>query len=245
MALDLEVKAEFDLLKVEAEKIGINVYVNATSPFAAPAVSLIGTELQALAEKLGWSFVIARMPVMETAPICWPLENRTDMGRKLAGVWKADPGLFASEPQQQLNGPILSRLVREDDRDVFRIEGKSPTFISTQRIVALLEYARRTNTPLFVHRDRYLERQGAGGHLPLPVAQWLRRSTGIQSGPCLTSDQYYSYHYGVNEKQLAVLEKVFSCAIQGHKKSKSNNQVMKIAKQRHRGMRLSHFIYGN
>uniref|UniRef100_UPI0026036368 hypothetical protein n=1 Tax=uncultured Acinetobacter sp. TaxID=165433 RepID=UPI0026036368 len=140
--------AEFDSLKVEAEKIGINVYVNATSPFSAPAVSLIGTELQALAEKLGWSFVIARMPVMETAPICWPLENRTDMGRKLAGVWKADPGLFASEPQQQLNGPILSRLVREDDRDVFLIKDKSTTFISTQRTVALLEYARRTNTAL-------------------------------------------------------------------------------------------------
>jgi len=237
--------AEFDLLKVEAEKIGINVYVNATSPFAAPAVSLIGTELQALAEKLGWSFVIARMPVMETAPICWPLENRTDMGRKLAGVWKADPGLFASEPQQQLNGPILSRLVREDDRDVFLIKDKSTTFISTQRTVALLEYARRTNTPLFVYRNGFLERQGVGGHLPLPIAQWLRRSTRIQSGPHLTSDQSYSYHYGVNEQQLAVLKEAFGCAIQGCEKITSNNQVMRMAKQRHRGMRLSHFIYGN
>ena len=206
---------------------------------------MIGTELQALAEKLGWSFVIARMPVMETAPICWPLENRTDMGRKLAGVWKADPGLFASEPQQQLNGPILSRLVREDDRDVFLIKDKSTTFISTQRTVALLEYARRTNTPLFVYRNGFLERQGVGGHLPLPIAQWLRRSTRIQSGPHLTSDQSYSYHYGVNEQQLAVLKEAFGCAIQGCEKITSNNQVMRMAKQRHRGMRLSHFIYGN
>lgn len=237
--------AEFDLLRTEAQRIGVNIHVNSALPFAVPVISLIGTEQQVLAEKLGWSFVIARMPVMETAPICWPLENRTDMGRKLAGVWKANPGLFASEPQQQPNGPILSRLVREDDRDVFLIKDKSSTFISTQRIVALLEYARRINTPLFVYRNGFLERQGVGGHLPLPIAQWLRRSTGIQSGPHLTSDQSYSYHYGVNEKQLAVLEGVFGCAIQGGEKITSNNQVMRIAKQRHRGMRLSHFIYGN
>ena len=200
--------AEFDFLRIEAQRIGVTVHITATLPFAAPVIGLIGTELREFAEILGWSFIRAKIPEMKTAPSCWPLESRTEKGRKLAGVWKANPGLFVSESQQKLKGPILSRLVREDDRDVFRIEGKSPTFISTQRIVALLEYARRTNTPLFVHRDRYLERQGAGGHLPLPVAQWLRRSTGIQSGPCLTSDQYYSYHYGVNEKQLAVLEKV-------------------------------------
>lgn len=237
--------AEFDFLRIEAHRVGINIHVNSASPFATPVIGLIGTGLRELAEILGWPFLRAKIPEIKTAPNCWPLENRTEMGRKLAGVWKADPGLFVSELQQKPKGPTLSRLVRDDDRDVFRIEEGSTTFISTQRIVALLEYARRTNNPLFIYRDGCLERKGAGGYLPLPVAQWLRRSTGIQSGPCLTCDQSYSYHYGVNEQQLAVLEKVFACAIQGHKKIKSNNQVMKIAKQRHRGMRLSHFIYGN
>lgn len=233
--------AEFNLLKSEADKNGINVYVNSASPFAAPVITVIGENLKHLADSLDWSYEIGRVPIVKKAPLCWPLEIRTDLGRKPAGVWKASAGLFVNEITQQNNEPVLSRLVREDDRDVFLIKDKTSTFISTQRVVALLEYARRTDTPLFVYRNGHLERQGISGHLPLPIAQWLRRSTGIQSGPYLLSEQSYSYHYGVDEKQLVDLEEIFGCAIKGRKKSTSNKRAMKIANDRHRGIRLSYF----
>ena len=229
---------ELEILKVEAIRQGVEIHINAQLEWAVPVISLHGDKIKKLAEELQWSIEIGKNIVAKPAPKCWPVENRTVMGRQLSSIWKAEPGLFISLNQNISNTKMLVRFTRDDDRDVYAISEEQGV-ITTQRNIAILEYARQIKKPIFIYDHGLLKRQSLNGHLPLPVAKWLRRSTGLQSGPTVT-ENYLEYQYAVEEVQLNILQIIFGLAIQGNNKIKPKKLILEIAKQRSRGSRISY-----
>ncbi|MGP4713010.1 MULTISPECIES: hypothetical protein [unclassified Psychrobacter] len=229
---------ELEILKVEAIRQNVEIHINAQLEWAAPIISLYGDNIEKLAKELNWSIEIGRNIVAKPAPKCWPVENRSVMGRQLSSIWKAEPGLFVPLEQSISTDKRLVRFVRDDDRDVYAIDEKQ-IFITTQRNTAILEYARRIKKSVFIYNDGLLKRQSLNGHLPLPIAKWLRRLTGLQSGPAIIS-KYSQYQYAVSEEQLSQLRIIFGAAIQSNHKFEPKNLILTIAKQRHRGSRISY-----
>lgn len=229
---------ELEILKVEAIKQGVEIYINAQLEWAVPVISLHGDKIKKLAEELQWNIEIGKNIVAKTAPKCWPVENRTVMGRQLSSIWKAEPGLFIPLNHNISNAKMLRRFTRDDDRDVYAID-EDQGFVTTQRNIAILEYARKIKKPVFIYDNGILKRQSLNGHLPLPVARWLRQLTALQSGPALIS-KCSQYQYGVGEEQLSTLQAIFGHAIQGNNKVKPKKLILEIAKQRSRGSRISY-----
>lgn len=231
---------ELEILKAEAIRQGVEIYINAQLEWAVPVISLHGDKIKKLAEELQWNIEIGKNIVAKTAPKCWPVENRTVMGRQLSSIWKAEPGLFIPLNHNIFNAKMLRRFTRDDDRDVYAID-EDQGFVTTQRNIAILEYARKIKKPVFIYSDGLLKRQSLNGHLPLPVAKWLRRLTGLQSGPALIS-KYSQYQYAVGEGQLETLQAIFGLAIQGNNKIKPKKLILEIARQRSRGSRVSYIL---
>lgn len=231
---------ELELLKGEAIKKDIDIFINANLPWAAPIINLRGDKIINLAEELRWKTEIGRKIIAKPAPKCWPIENRTIMGRQLSSIWNPDLGLFVPVMRKTPSAKVLSRFTRSDDRDVYAI-GDNQDFITTQRNVAILEYARRIKKPIFIYSDGLLTRQGLSGHLPLPIAQWLRRSTGIQTGPIIL-EKNVGYQYPVDRFQLNALQTILGFAIEGNSRIRSNNLIKDIGRQRHRGSRVSYIL---
>lgn len=229
---------ELEILKVEAIRQGVEIYINAQLEWAVPVISLHGDKIKKLAEELQWNIEIGKNIVAKPAPKCWPVENRTVMGRQSSSIWKAEPGLFILLNQNTSHAKMLVRFTRDDDRDVYAID-KDQGFVTTQRNIAILEYARQIKKPVFIYDNGLLKRQSLNGHLPLPVARWLRQLTGLQSGPALIS-KCSQYQYGVGEEQLNTLQAIFGHAIQGNNKVKIKKLILEIAKQRSRGSRISY-----
>ena len=85
---------ELEILKVEAIRQNVEIHINAQLEWAAPIISLYGDSIEKLAKELNWSIEIGRNIVAKPAPKCWPVENRSVMGRQLSSIWKAEPGLL-------------------------------------------------------------------------------------------------------------------------------------------------------
>ena len=234
---------ELDLLNVEAKKLNVVVNVNADLPLAVPVICLSGENITRLAEKLNWPAHIAKTPLIPAAPHCWPVDQRTALGRELAGIWNPSLGLFLKDSCEQKTSITLYRFTREDDRDVYQVTGGAKDFYTHQRNIAILEYSRQSKKAVYTSQNSMLIRQGSNGYLPLPIARWLRRSTGKQSGPHQSSIGTYSYSYAIDDEKLNILVTLFGHAIRGYENIKNENITMLIAQQRHRGMRLSTYDY--
>lgn len=237
--------AELELLKAEASKASVEVLINAERPWAVPVIGLSGPRIPELAEQLNWQMYQATMPVLQPAPACWPKpkEGRTTQGRSCAGTWDPELNSFALNRSNDLNGTRLSRFVRDDDRDVYCIEANDKRFYSSQRVVALLEYARRSRNAQFEWEEPELLSGRSGSYLPLPVAQWLRRESFIQTGPEQRSNTAH-YVYGVDAEQIRTLVEVFGGAIKASGVQGETCVFSALSKQRRRRERTSFYKQG-
>jgi hypothetical protein len=232
--------SELSCLQAEAKRLSVEVHINAERPWAPPVFGLVGEALKPLAEALGWESESALQPNINKAPACWPQENREGVGYQCIATWKLDPGLFDRQESQQKGKITLDRMVHEKDRDLFVIKGGENTFKTTQRVVALMEYARLTKTSLFIKDRTMLVRNGCGGHLPINVAIWLRRLTGVQTGLDFTRGRQ-TYLYGGTEAAIEIMQRAFGMAIQSPKNTSISVAVRHLAAQRRRGLRPNYY----
>jgi hypothetical protein len=168
----------------------------------------------ALAEAMAWPLVPAAWPGIAAAPACWQPEARTTDGRELAGIWSFDAGGFLQDSPNDEEWH-LERWVRSrgDDRDLFRLRGPGVDWVTTSRTAALLEAHRRVGRPLFVWSGGVLTRRGAGGHLPLPLARALRRSSLRQTGLVDLANGGQTYRYPAGRAAAAWLAERFGAAV--------------------------------
>lgn len=234
---------ELELLEAEANRLGINYFFNAEHPWSVPIVGLSGENLDLLAESVNWPVIHARQPVIKPAPNCWLKDSRTPQGRKLASVWNSETGRFESKESLSTVEQIqLIRFVRDDSQDLYCITEKGQQIFSTsERLVALLELARKKATSLFVKHNEQLIRQADFGYLPLCLAQWLRRSNARQTGLREVGDRF-NYGYDLTAVQMKNLQHVLGLAIGTEKKLKENDLIQLFANNRQRRMR-SHWSY--
>lgn len=232
--------SELSCLQAEAKRLSVEVHINAERPWAPPVFGLVGEALNPLAEALGWETENALQPNINKAPACWPQEKREGFGYKSIATWKSDPGLFVRQECQQKGKIALDRKVHEKDRDLFVIKDGENTFKTTQRVVALMEYARLKKTSLFIRDRNMLVRNGCGGHLPLNVAIWLRRLTGVQTGLDLTRGKQ-TYLYGGTDAAIEIIQRAFGMAIQSPANTSASLAVMQLSAQRRRGLRPNYY----
>lgn len=211
-----------ELLSGSCRDRGITLSTNARLPWAPPAIKLAGGDHAKLAAMLGWDLQKALMPQAASAPLCWPDEARTIEGRKLAGTWIPEAGLFVDPKSAGNRGTDLCRYVRDDDRDVFRVGVGDDAYITSERVVAVLEWARTVGRPIFAVFGDTLHRKTLSGALPLPVAMWLRRTTARQSGVVISADGRRRYEYPIGIGHALWLNRLFGAAIdlnEGHKRA--------------------------
>lgn len=231
---------EFNHLKLESSRYGTRLVVNAERPWAVPVLGLCGEQIPEVAEAMGWKIFQAQIPKFSPAPACWPEEIRSSQGRQLAGIWQASQNNFSQSIPTRVNRFQLLRYVRDDDRDVYIVEGKGRTFTTCDRAVALLEYHRLSGNAQFQWADSRLFTSIAGGYLPLPAAIWVRRASCVQTGPGGTD----GYIYGVRARELKILAQVFGAVIShpgGHRERSLHGTLVS---QRSRGERMSIYKRG-
>jgi hypothetical protein len=216
------------------------------SQWVAPLVEVDAIDLPMLSSQLGWTIVPRTFPLISNAPSCWPTEVRSEQGRIVGGCWNFDLGLFLPRGAEPSSGEVnLDRLVRErmDDRDLFRVRGGGPEFVSSSRTTGILEAYRRRQEPLFKWTGNYLMRTRKSGHLPLPIGSWLRRRFLIASGPTLQPDGSWSYLYPSDAETARSLESVFGKAIAGPKRlSEPSTFIARATKARREGRPPSWYI---
>ena len=234
---------ELELLKAESSKVSVEIVINAERPWAVPVIGLVGPNIRELAEKLRWEIHPANVPVLQPAPACWPKEKRTMQGRKLSGVWDPELKRFTSGHSGDVFGWGLRRFVRDDDRDVYVIESHGKRFFSSQRVVAFLEYARRTQNHQFEWNEVDSLIGLSGSHLPLPIAQWLRRASFVQTGPGQLGKKN-CYFYGVDAGKVRTLVDIFGNAINAPGIHGKSCVFTAISKQRRRCERASFYNRG-
>jgi hypothetical protein len=227
--------ATMELLAGSCRDAGIRLRMDARLAWAPPVIGLNGGDHTRLATMLGWRVMTARRPKVNAAPLCWPDEARTTEGRKLAGTWLSEAGLFVDPKSAGDRGTDLFRFVREDDRDVFSLG--DPAFITSERVVAILEWARRVGQPILAVAGKTLRRKGLSGALPLPIASWLRRATGRQAGLFISADGNRHYEYPLGEGHALSLYRLFGAAIELSDGGMTPPMWRQFAQQRHAGAR--------
>lgn len=202
-----------------AAAIGGRVLVqwNDRSRWTAPIIVVENVDLPTLSSRLEWPISPRTFPHVPAAPLCWALEPRSEQGRIVAGSWDFDVGLFVSPRRVQPTSSDvrLDRLAREkmDDRDLFRVRGGGPDFVSSSRTAGILEAYRRKRMPLFAWSGDRLVRTARSGHLPLPIGRGLRRRLLVSAGPTLESDGSWSYAYPCDVDTARSLGRIFGTAI--------------------------------
>ena len=193
-----------------------------------------------LATRMGWSVMSTLRPSAPAAPACWPAEKRSGDGRRLAGVWSFEHGLFVERMDANEKPPIrLERLVRErrDDRDLFRIVGSSGTFTTVSRVVAILEAHRLARVPLFEWREGQFRRVGRSGHLPLPIARALRGSASRVDGPVLKPDGTWTYVYTAVPAQRSWISDILGDALTAPSDGRDSALLDHVVQRRRAGKR--------
>ncbi len=194
------------------------------SLWVAPIIVADNVDVSELASSLNWPIHRRTTPHLGAAPSCWPNEPRSEQGRIVMGSWHFEAGHFVPRPIEASPDEVtLDRLVREkmDDRDVFRIRGRGPQFVTTSRTTAILEAYRRRQVPVFVWDGNSMRRTTKSGHLPLPVGIWLRRRILSSPGPMVHPDGSWSYLYPSDRDSASSLERAFGKAIAGPQQSPS------------------------
>lgn len=229
---------DLELLEAEAKRLGIDYYFNAEHPWSVPVIGVSGQGIDYLAESLNWIVTHASQPSAQPAPHCWLPDSRTPQGRQSASVWSAESGRFLKQSSDSDNQKMqLTRYIRDDDQDLFCLTKQGqPVFSSSERLVALLEFARQTKTPLFALKNDMLVRQAQWGYLPLCFAQWLRRTTAKQAGPIQTGNCFV-YGYSMTTAQLEALQHIFGRAIGDTNTGKKQNFIQTMVHDRYRGQR--------
>lgn len=235
---------EFEHLKLELSRYDTRLLVNAERSWAVPVFGLSGEQIPEVAEAMGWKIFQAKVPKFRPAPACWPEEARSAQGRNLAGTWHPTQKNFSHNKSNSLNRFQLLRYVRDDDRDVYVVEGKGSTFTTCDRAVALLEYHRLNGAAEFQWADSRLFTSVAGGYLPVEVAVWVRRASFVQTGPGGGEDGMDGYVYGVRTGELRILIRLFGSVIShpGDRGERSLHGT--LASQRSRGECMSIYKRG-
>lgn len=231
-------QVELELIEAEAKRLGIDYFFNAEYPWSVPVIGVSGENLDLLAEVLNWPIIQARQPLVPPAPHCWFTDSRTPQGRQRISIWNPQTGNFEKQASAADSQQIqLVRYIRDDSQDLFCITSQGqPIFSTLQRLVALLEFARQTQHPLFVKQDDKLVRQAQWGYLPLCLAKWLRRSTARQTGP-MPFGNHFTYVYATTAAQLKELKCIFGSAIGDTKQGKKQSFIHAMAHDRQRGQR--------
>ena len=219
----------------------------------APPIQVVsGIDLVRLGEAMSWPLTLRTFPAISKVPSCWPLEKRSENGRTVASSWCFQRGLFLA-PDYKFRDTSqfsvqLDRLMREDmdDRDVFRVSGVGPVFLSSSRTAAILEAYRRIKRPVYKWSNGFLSRNTLNGHLPLPIARGLRQKSLIASGPQLTDGGGWSYIYGCDLKNAKSLAGFFGAAVDvPNLKPVTPGILSKVITPRRRGLRVSWYELQN
>ncbi|WP_420024013.1 hypothetical protein ACN9JG_18465 (plasmid) [Cereibacter azotoformans] len=110
--------------------------------------------------------------------------------------------------------------------------------MTSERVVAILEWARRAGRPIFAVEGDTLRRRTLSGALPLPVAAWLRRVTGRQVGPVIRADGKRHYEYPLGEGNAPLLYRLFGSAIEVNEGAATAPTWKQFARLRHSRGRL-------
>ena len=226
-----------EMLAGSCRDTGITLRFDGRLDWAPPVIGLLGGDHLKLAATLGWSVIKARSPNVAPAPLCWPEEARTTEGRKIAGTWIKEAGLFVDPKSVAGRSSDLVRYVRDDDRDVFKVNAGNDTFVTSERVVAVMEWARRTGQSIFSEEGNRLCRRTLSGALPLPIAVWLRRTTGRQTGTVIKADGKRLYEYPVGEGHAKFLHGLFGAAIELNHEGIAAPMWRQFAQVRHSGGR--------
>ncbi|MFC0280997.1 hypothetical protein EP867_17500 [Falsigemmobacter intermedius] len=235
-------EAALEKLDALSTERGIRVTQIRSDPWSAPLVQLEGRGLERLAAIGKWAFEKApdQMP-LTAAPDCWLRDRREGIGHKVVGRWSAKHGHFLpAEAAPAVNGPVLERLVRDDDQDIYRLTGAGADLLLESRVAAILEHHRRSRIALFQLNGEGLERICQDGHLPLDLAIFLRRGHAAQTGPILRTDGTWTYHYPVSTTDFVALCHVYGPALSGSGRSQGRmgRTVMhSLGDARRRGLR--------
>jgi hypothetical protein len=197
---------------------------------------VIGVDPKVISTAMEWPFVASTRPSLPAAPACWPAEKRTAEGRQQAGVWDFERGLFRLASEVPEGKVRLERLVRDDDRDLYRLSAPDGTFLTTSRTVAILEAHRRSQRPLFRWSAGAFGRLAQNGYLPLLVARALRRRALAQVGPVVSSGGASTYTYPADRVSAAWVTSAFGAAVDGAAAEKLPSRLEALVTRRRRGL---------
>ncbi|MBO9454642.1 hypothetical protein J7359_05415 [Paracoccus sp. R12_2] len=243
-------EAELEKLDALSTERGIRMTQIRSAPWSAPLVHLEGRGLDRLAAIGRWAFETApdQMP-LTAAPDCWLPDRREGIGHQVVGRWSAKHGHFLpAEEAPAVNGPVLERLGRDDDQDLYRLTGAGADLMLESRVAAILEHHRRSRIALFQQNGEWLERICKDGHLPLDLAIFLRRGHAAQTGPVLRADGTWTYHYPVSTTDFAALCHVYGPALSGSGRSQGRpgrSVLHSFGDARRRGLRPNLFPRGH
>lgn len=235
-------EAELEKLDALSTERGIRMTQIRSAPWSAPLVHLEGRGLDRLAAIGKWTFETAsdQMP-LTAAPDCWLPDRREGIGHQVVGRWSAKHGHFLpAEAAPAANGPVLVRLGRDDDQDIYRLTGAGADLMLESRVAAILEHHRRSRIALFQQNGQGLERNCKDGHLPLDLAIFLRRGHAAQTGPVLQADGTWTYRYPVSTTDFTALCHVYGPALSGSDRSRGRpdpSVLHSFGDARRRGLR--------
>ncbi len=216
-------RALTDLLS-NARLLGVTVSIYCKHKFSAPLIILTGKYIVQLASKLEWPITTLFMPDISLAPLCFPNSAYSDAGRQLSGIWNGR--IFDAHTKENGSEIQLKRYTREDQRDVYAITSSGDAFFSESRVTAILEYNRQIGSSSFSF-NRNTINSTSGVYLPLPLAQWLRR-TNCRQVEYLADN---SYLYAASAKQFQIIQSKLGLVPQFS--SNSKKVIHKIAMRRH------------
>ncbi len=211
-------------LRSNAKLLRVKVNIYCKHKFSAPLIILSGKDIVQLASKLEWPITTLFMPDISLAPLCFPNSAYSNSGRQLRGIWNGR--MFDIQIKESCSEIQLKRYTREDQRDVYVIIGSGDTFFTESRITAILEYNRQIcRSPFSFCRNTIHSTSGV--YLPLPIAQWLRR-TNCRQVEGLADN---SYSYAASAKQFQIIQSKLGLVPQFS--SNPKKVIHKIAMQRH------------
>jgi hypothetical protein len=227
-----------------AVRLGANMVTRRLSveTLGPPVILIRGIRSIELAAALNMPCSERSFPKVPKAPTGWPIERRSDQGRLVAARWCFERGDFTpnlTEAYEREPRAGLERLIRQkrDDRDLYRVSGCGPSFLTSSRPTAILEAYRRIGRPLFRWSNGRLIRLAQSGYLPLPLASALRHRFLNHSGPVLLQDNQWQYHYPCDLATAMTLQRALGAAIEVDQEKEE--LVNRVANARRLGQRLS------
>jgi hypothetical protein len=175
-----------------------------------------GVEPQLLARELGWCLESLPEWPVSPAPHGWPRDASDPGSHELAGRWNWRLGRFVPSSVFTAEVVRLERFTRarKDRCDLFAVSGgnSSNQWVSSSRVVAIVEAHRRARAPLFSIEGNRLTRMSRDGHMPLPLALATCLRLGRTSGPVRSRDGW-TYAYPADAWIVEAFRRTFGSAI--------------------------------